>query len=77
MQLSLWLILYLLLLPVVIWWYGVRARRLWRRFHSWASRLKLRFLAALQRQLSRLPAEPTEGEPKEAAPGTAPLRPRR
>lgn len=52
-----WLLLYLLLLPVVIWWYGVRARRLSRRVRSWASRLKLRFLTALKHRVDRLLTE--------------------
>lgn len=71
-----WLFLNLLLLPIAVWWYGVRVRRLSRRFCSWVSRLKLRFLAALQRRLLRLLTEPAESGPEEEAPRPAPLHPR-
>ncbi|GAA2377797.1 hypothetical protein GCM10010417_48560 [Streptomyces carpaticus] len=57
-------------------WYADKARRLSRRVRSWASRLKLRFLARLKRRLLRVLTEPTVSEPDEEVPPTTPLRPR-
>lgn len=71
---SFWLFL-CLLLPVVIWWYGVQARRLSRSIRTWISRSKLRCLAAVQRHLRRLLADETFAEPEEGAPRPADLRP--
>ena len=70
-----WLFL-CLLLPVVIWWYAVQARRLWRRVRTWVSRSKLRCLAAVQRRLRRLLTDEIFAESEEETPRPAELRPR-
>jgi hypothetical protein len=71
-----WLLLYLLLLPMAIWWYGVRARRLLRRVRSWVSRLRLRFHTALRSRLLSLLQEPTASESEEEALQATTLYPR-
>jgi hypothetical protein len=76
-QLSPWLLPYLLLLPIAIWWYGVRARRLSRRFRSWVSRSKLRLLVSLRRRLLSLLTEPPASEPDDVEEARRiPIRPR-
>lgn len=70
-----WLFL-LLLLPVAIWWYGVQARRLSRRIRTWASRSKLRCLAAARRRLRLLLADESAAGFEEEVPRPAELHPR-
>ncbi|MFH9467109.1 hypothetical protein ACH4LT_07405 [Streptomyces clavifer] len=72
---SFWLLL-CLLLPVIIWWYVVQARRLSRSLRTWISRSKLRCLAAVQRRLRRLLADEIFTDSEEQAPRPAELHPR-
>lgn len=73
---SAWLLLYLFFLPVAIWWYGVRLRRLSRRFRSWVSRLASRFLDSLAIRLRDRPTAPTADAPEEETRRATPLHPR-